>query len=377
MRSERGQHLGKNLLLCVTSLSVFLGGSELLARVQYTPEKDDGGGIFVFDREKGFQLNANHTDVFEGKTVTTNSSGQRSPEIPVKKPKNTKRILVLGDSISFGHGMSDAEPYPRLLENTLNTSFKEQGSTTRVQVMNTAAPMNYPLQEYYDLERNLRFEPDVIILQLTLNDVYDAPAINEIPKSQYIDYVLKEYSALYLFLKDVYGRVLFTDPTGENIAEKAKQLEIVSLEKLIYEPNDPDVIAAWDKTLHWVGKITESAHKRNIPIVILVTPFVFQLDADELLASPQQQFRVFAEERSVLVIDLLGVLKILFADFVHPELTREQLTSKIITDALRTHSEKKEMFWNALFMDYDHPTAYGHELISGLLFPYMVDLLKN
>ena len=371
METAKGQRLGINLLLCATSITVFLGGSELLARLQYTPHKSSVQGMYAYDTKKGFQLTANYRGTFEGKAFATNSFGYRNPEITVEKPLNTKRILVLGDSISFGHGVEDDESYPRLLETALSTSLQE----TNVQVINTAAPMNFPLQEYYDLERSLKLDPDVIVLQLTLNDIIDAPIINAIPLSDNVDYVLKQYSALYLMLKDLHSRVRFRDLTGENIADKAKQFEYVSLELLIYDPNHPDVVMAWDETLGLLEKITSLAKKEEIPLVILVTPFIFQLTTDVQFSSPQERLRMFATEKNIPFVDLLDALKLVFAEVVNPELTREQISEEVVLHSLNTYHQERDVFWNALFMDYDHPTAQGHELISSVLHPLLVDVL--
>src|SRR5437773_910414 len=53
------------------------------------------------------------------KPVYVNSRGTRGPEFQTAKPANTIRILSLGDSKTFGWGLSEAESYSGLLENML------------------------------------------------------------------------------------------------------------------------------------------------------------------------------------------------------------------------------------------------------------------
>ena len=376
MKLPNSRTLGINLLLCLTSVSIFFGSGELLARLQYTPQKKDSGSVFEYDRHKGFQLKKNLESTFEGKPFMTNSFGHRSPEISVEKPKSVKRILMLGDSIAFGHGVLDTETYAHFLEGSLNKNPPE-GERFTFQTINTAAPMNFPSQEYYDLERGLKFDPDVIVLQLTLNDIYDAPIFNDITTPRHIDLVLKERSALYLFLKDMHRRVQFQDPTGENIANKAKEMEIISLDLLMTDPNHPDVIFAWDETLGWLQKITDLAKDKDIPLVLMITPYVLQFNTNEEISSPQRKLQEFAKENDIIFVDLLEILKLLFADMVHPELTRGEITEEIILESFRNNPEKIESFWNMLFMDYDHPTVDGNGLISSVLHTHIINALQN
>jgi hypothetical protein len=160
--------IGSKLLLALLSTTLFLGTAEWLARIRYDPLREDAKNVFEYDPEKWFRLKANFNGHFALKPVVTNSYGQRDGEIPVEKPSGTRRILVLGDSISFGHAVLVQESYPERLESLLNDSARG-----RFDVINTAAPGNAPHQEYVDLRRSLRFEPDYVLLQFSLNDVVE------------------------------------------------------------------------------------------------------------------------------------------------------------------------------------------------------------
>ncbi|KKW38861.1 MAG: hypothetical protein UY85_C0021G0011 [Candidatus Peribacteria bacterium GW2011_GWB1_54_5] len=101
-----------NLLLCAGSIIFFFGGAELIARIWYTPQKYEYTGMFEYDREKVFGLKKNATGLYWGGAYTTNSYGFRGKEIPLEKPANTVRVLVVGDSVSFGHGVNDNQIFP-------------------------------------------------------------------------------------------------------------------------------------------------------------------------------------------------------------------------------------------------------------------------
>ena len=62
---------------------------------------------------------------FEG-SVTINSLGFRGHEIERKKSKDRFRIVVIGDSFTFGLGVGDFLTYSAQLEKILNVADKNQ-----------------------------------------------------------------------------------------------------------------------------------------------------------------------------------------------------------------------------------------------------------
>ena len=96
------------------------------------------------------------------KPVHVNSHGARGPEFAVKKPTNTIRIVSLGDSRTFGWGLSEAETYSGLLEQHLQERF---GTTKKVEVINCGVnAWSYPQMNVFFREFALRWEPDMVVL---------------------------------------------------------------------------------------------------------------------------------------------------------------------------------------------------------------------
>ena len=62
--------------------------------------------------------------------VTINSLGSRGAQITEDKPLNTKRIICVGDSYTYGWGVDDRATYPYFLEDVIGQSQK------KVQVIN-------------------------------------------------------------------------------------------------------------------------------------------------------------------------------------------------------------------------------------------------
>lgn len=387
--------LGINLMLSAVSLSVFFGSAELLARTQYTPQKFESNGMFTYDKDKVFRLRENQSNFYHGAAFTTNSFGHRDAEIPVEKPEGTRRVLVIGDSISFGHGVSDADVYPYLLETMLRGDPQHAGSP--IDVINAAAPGNSPFQEYYDVKRGLRFDPDLIIVQFTLNDVLEQYASwifkemgwntagdgrDESKLARYVlggahfshmDHVLKQHSALYLCLKDMQGRLRFGEVSGEHLTAQAQQEENSLARKLVEEPANPEVVQAWENALGWMERIIDTANNHEIPLVVLATPFEFQIKEPPEKAYPQRILQGFTHEQGVEYVDLLAVLHEQFAHSVQNGGIAYGASGA--PDA--QSSEALDALWRNLFLDYDHPSPAGHALIANILQPVVARALAE
>ena len=98
--------------------------------------------------------------------VTTNSLGFRDGEIN-KKASQTYRVLVVGDSFTFGHGISSNEnTYPQKLEDYLKNALGK--SKTKIEVFNLGVKGYSPDQEYRLITTKLvSYEPDLIIWTLS------------------------------------------------------------------------------------------------------------------------------------------------------------------------------------------------------------------
>jgi lysophospholipase L1-like esterase len=94
--------------------------------------------------------------------VHVNSYGTRGPEFQKDKPPNTIRILSLGDSRTFGWGLSDEETYSRLIERSLQEYV---GSLKRVEVINAGVnAWSYPQITVYFRDFATDYKPDYLIL---------------------------------------------------------------------------------------------------------------------------------------------------------------------------------------------------------------------
>jgi len=96
------------------------------------------------------------------KPVHVNSRGTRGPEFQIPKPANTIRILSLGDSKTFGWGLTEAESYSGLIEQMLQ---QHVGGGKKVEVINAGVnAWSYAQMHVYLREHGLKYQPDIVVL---------------------------------------------------------------------------------------------------------------------------------------------------------------------------------------------------------------------
>jgi len=97
--------------------------------------------------------------------VRINSSGWRDRERTLDKPPGILRVVVLGDSFAFGHGVRDEEIFTRLMEPMLNQV--KQGT----EVLNMALSGSSTDQQLLILRRlAMAWKPDIVLVMVCRND---------------------------------------------------------------------------------------------------------------------------------------------------------------------------------------------------------------
>jgi hypothetical protein len=149
--------LAEGLLRAVGAGSV--GLETWHSRHLHRPDRD-----LIFSLRPGAHDRWNSEEFVED--ASTNALGLRGEEL--LEPATRPRILVLGDSQTFGHGVLDEDPYPRRLQDL----FESRGET--VEVIN-AGMKGFGSDQSYKLfvERLRGLDPDLVILAHYWNDIYD------------------------------------------------------------------------------------------------------------------------------------------------------------------------------------------------------------
>jgi len=97
------------------------------------------------------------------KSVHINSLGTRGPEFQPAKPPNTFRILCLGDSRTFGWGLSESETYCGVLQLLLQA---HAGGGNKIEVINSGVnAWSYPQMQAFFREVGVHYHPDFVVLE--------------------------------------------------------------------------------------------------------------------------------------------------------------------------------------------------------------------
>ena len=147
---------------------VMAAALEVWVRATWEPRKGRPG-FFLTDAVRGQRLAANYDGWFAGVPVHINRLELHDErEYDLAKGSNTFRILVLGDSVTFGHGSVGEHTYPYLLEQRLK-AWRPQVDW---QVWNAAVPGYNTAQELaHLLEVGPTFQPDLVIVGFFENDL--------------------------------------------------------------------------------------------------------------------------------------------------------------------------------------------------------------
>lgn len=105
-----------------------------------------------------------------GVDIEINSHGMRGPEVEQAKPADTFRILMVGDSLTFGWGVKAEETFSQRLEALLVQDNR------RVEVLNTGiGNTNTPMQAQLFAAHGRTFQPDLVIINYFINDAEFTP----------------------------------------------------------------------------------------------------------------------------------------------------------------------------------------------------------
>jgi lysophospholipase L1-like esterase len=106
-----------------------------------------------------------------------NARGYRGALAAVPKPEGVYRIVAIGGSTTYGHGLTTPESWPYQLQQIL----REDYGLVQVEVVNLGAPGYYSLDSVVNLAtRGLAHQPDLVIAYDGVNDavirMYQDPA---------------------------------------------------------------------------------------------------------------------------------------------------------------------------------------------------------
>lgn len=196
----------------------------------------------------------------EGTRVEISSQGLRDQEYALGRQPNTTRVLVLGDSVTFGFGVLAEESFPERLEQRLN----DLGDGGRYEVINAGVIGYNTIQERVRLQQvGLQFQPDVVVLTFVVNDLLDTfsifdhqyePTDTLAPAKKW----LRRNSRLYRFYQNTSWRLVDALRKDPNRPEQPRQrqrvlereAEIARIAEIGHEHGARFLLALYPDNLH-------------------------------------------------------------------------------------------------------------------------------
>lgn len=310
--------------------------------------------------------------------LQTNSAGLRNVE-EIDENEAVFRVLVIGDSFTYGLYVHNQETYPARLEEYLNANLR-----TEVQVLNAGVP-GYTISDELDylMDKGLALQPDLVILGVYTNDIFDLyPPVRELfgrdmvlqtsqpliaadEEPEWIAF-LRDNVALYTLLRNL--RQQYNDSQVEDAVNRVTPI-IEGLEQryrdlTFHQPDSPDYAYEWAEYERLLGEMVDVLADNDIPFAMLLFPDLAQLpEHGGLPAHPQSVLAELAQTRAVPFLDMLPVY-------------REY--GDIQSLYLMHYNKKAEVDPNAPdaavapYMGDGHPSPHGHLLAARTLADMLI-----
>jgi len=308
-----GKISGKRFVvfLLLTWLGV-LGSAEVILRLvgfapspaakvpaHYDPFQPDRDLIWSLRPDwNGFELN--------GASVSINSLGLRGPVVTPTPAASVKRILFLGDSVVFGHGLAENST----ISNQLQKQLKDRQPEYQSEVLNAGVPGYSTFQSdlYYRLHGQ-QLKPDLVLLGFCLNDVTE----------RYTS--VAKYGGRRIFMKNVDTSAGMSWPRRmwRQLAVRqalvtlqrgsARRGENYRVEKLWTDPTAQHVKEAWQLVFDEIDRLAQAVDESGANFMVVIFPYSFQLPVNGPGDGPQRALTGHLETRGIQFFDVLGPLK--------------------------------------------------------------------
>jgi len=269
-----------------------------------------------------------------------NRLGLRGPEVRVPKPDGTQRVLVLGDSFTYGLGVDDERvPFPAVLQRRLNAARPDE--TSRYEVVNGGLPGSLTGQ-WLGLWRRIadEVEPDVVLAVFFLRDGTRDTTVSEIfdviraeIAERNAESSLYQASYLYRWVRD--------------LQDRARAAEAYTQTLLDGYFGGAEETQQWEKAQRHLLLLRQLVEARGAVFGLVVFPVLVELDAGHPFRPISDRLMSFAAENGIAALDLLPAFE---------------------------GNEAPDLWVSALDQ---HPNRRGHAIAAASIEPFLRDLLAK
>lgn len=173
--------------------------------ISYYPETARYFDTLVLEEPIGYRNRPFLSGTFYGVPVSINSLGMRDREVNIKQAGEI-RVLVMGDSVPFGIGVTYENSLPYQLEQILCKQYPQRLFRT----LNMGVPSYNTEQELIQLKSTgLALKPDVVVLLFSDNDIEPKKWVLNKRSKWYINLGQRSYavSFFFVFLREIRERI--------------------------------------------------------------------------------------------------------------------------------------------------------------------------
>lgn len=295
--------------------------AELYARHVLDPPRDTALNLVNRDAPYLYSLNPQHSEI--------SSQGLRDREYAVPKPEGTFRILVLGDSVTYGLFVPRRSTYPERLEKLLEKS-------KNVEVLNAGVNGYNPYNQLHLYREKLKdFDPDLVLAGFCMNDIADPVLHWRDKKGFFKDLESGAFPDYERHQKEVNPRVYRASSVAVSLLENSalyralsRQWTLFRQRALRYESiggrqwpvyvadEDPVSIRKLTdpetKEWKWLSKqyrdLRKEVKESGAAFAVILFPLAYQLDPDYPYF-PQRVFLEFCRKENIACYDPLDLFR--------------------------------------------------------------------
>jgi len=261
-----------------------------------------------------------------------NIHGFRGMDYPMEKPPNTRRIIFLGDSYTYGQGVRLEHIWPELVCQALSA----EGTPTLA--INTAVnghATEAQVETFVTL--GLNFEPDFVILEYNLND-----AGTDAEFFRLLDGARAEYQSGWLNHSRFLGLATWV---------LKRQRDSTRYLRMTQESYEPPGSEGWNLAQESLLRLRDECRSRNLPLLVTIWPFLYRLSGDYPFNEAHATIENFCESSEIPVLDLLPSftgrneedLWVHFSD-QHPNEIANAIAAEALLDSIRNELNWYEGF---------------------------------
>lgn len=305
---------------------------------------------------------------------------------PIKKPPETFRILVLGDSFIFGNTVNYENTIPYLLEKELKNKLEKepsalQNQNKKIEVINLGMGGFSTTEEFLVFkEYGVKYEPNLILVGFYMNDFQDSLNFKKRESSrkttvEKVIFKSKFVNWAYWSLKTSPSGNRLINTIGLNLnTQNAHQFELSLLQDdFLEDPEIKEAIALTRISLRDIKELSEEIDSEMTKLIVFYIPAKWQIydESFELMKKTYGSESMDHEDighRSVSYesVNLNQPQEILSSFLKKEEIIFIDFTSELE----KVNSE--ELYW-----EYDwHLNQKGYFLLANLLSERVVELLS-